>query len=468
MLLALAMLACTPVDDPGGLVDTAEPEDSAAPEDTSSEDTGEPDDTGGDGACEQLTYPDPLSRGATLPIDKPLPHLMDGVLVEDILLLAGQSVDHDGALWAFGVADADAPTLLGRTGFQQLMGICWADDHGWVSYKDGRIARATLGDPAPALEPPRPVGGTVMGIDCDGTRIAWGMGAEGAGYVDDTTDLGPFTAIAGDARDVVLEGDTLWTLGLNRLTAWDISAEPVALGGVDLLGSCHDLAAGPDFLAAACGSQGVALIDRNGTAPTVLGRWFGSGAVRAVAIDGDRVLLAAWTDLLAVDATDPANPTLIGAEPAATAVTAVVPGADGVAWAVDWKQPFGLTVPGGVAPEVRVPGPFTTPGALIHVANDGDAPLCLAEPSEGTLSTDIVAPGAAAVWTLPDTVAEETVTISTDDPDEPLVSLDVGGTDGLTVGDPAPDFLEVDLDGTSWQLSALEGRVIFLGLLDGT
>ncbi|MBM4390399.1 MAG: hypothetical protein FJ090_04705 [Deltaproteobacteria bacterium] len=52
------------------------------------------------------------------------------------------------------------------------------------------------------------------------------------------------------------------------------------------------------------------------------------------------------------------------------------------------------------------------------------------------------------------------------DADEPVLALEVGDLQGFGVGDDAPTFVEVDLDGVTWSLEELAGKVVFLGLLD--
>ena len=54
-----------------------------------------------------------------------------------------------------------------------------------------------------------------------------------------------------------------------------------------------------------------------------------------------------------------------------------------------------------------------------------------------------------------------TLDIASNDPDEPQLAVTVGGNG---VGDPAPDFVEVDTDGVTWELEKLRGEVVWLGL----
>ena len=93
-----------------------------------------------------------------------------------------------------------------------------------------------------------------------------------------------------------------------------------------------------------------------------------------------------------------------------------------------------------------------SPGFDATIHNDGNRALAL---EDGR----VVEPGGRVSWTLPETTG--TVTLGSNDPDEPQLAVTVGGNG---VGDPAPDFVEVDTDGVTWELEKLRGEVVWLGL----
>ena len=178
--------------------------------------------------------------------------------------------------------------------------------------------------------------------------------------------------------------------------------------------------------------------------------------------------VAGWTELLWLDASDPTAPVWLGSEPAESAISAVVSGGADEAFVVDWKHPFVVTGSAQSAPEVRSRDFYAVAGEAVVLSNEGTEDLCLDSPSVGELSSAWLAPGETALWKIPDAVqAGSTVSVKTNDPDELELSLEVGYAEGLSVGELAPDFTESDQAGGIWQLSELQGQVVFLGMLDG-
>lgn len=440
------LLACRP--DPLAVL----PPDSASPADTA--DSAAP--TG------PVDYADPIVRGLTLSLEVSGPELTDAAFTGTHLLLAGQEQTRDGGLWSFDLTDPDAPSLLGRTTTWHIQRLCFDGTDPWGITRGGELMRLSIAADTPTITGTWGVGSEGAGVDCAPGRLAWAVGSGGAA-VADIGSGGPeaIRTISGEVRDVLLEGDRLWALGYERLTAWDIGTDGLSeIGSVALSGTCLDLAAGADWLAVACGSGGVSLVDREHL--SVLGVWSGHASVRAVDVAGDQVLAAAWTDLLSIDAADPTAPWLRGSEPAGSAVMAVAAGEDGRAYVADWSQPFVVTLSPADAPEVRASPPRAVAGGSVRLTNDGPQPLWLGTPSAGTLSAPgPLAPGESATWDIPQEAAD--LTLPTDDPDEQTFSLPLQ-SGKLQVGQPAPDFIESDLEGTVWELAALRGEVVFLGL----
>jgi hypothetical protein len=223
-----------------------------------------------------------------------------------------------------------------------------------------------------------------------------------------------------------------------------------------------DLAESEGMLAVACGSEGVHLVDASG--PTLLGNWSGHVSARSVAVSGSRVAVAGWTEALILDASDPSLPTIVASETASHAAMAVALNGDLLAVA-DWRQSWLASIVGGDAPEVRAREAWATPGGSVLLFNDGPVPLWLGEPDQGTLTTTVLESGKSLSWAIPED-AVDVVRVATDDPDEPTFSLPVGGVAGLSIGDPAPLFIESDLSGAAWSLEALRGEVVFLGMFN--
>ncbi len=456
------LLACTSPEPAASDSESPDPpSDSAsdtAPDSTPPLDTGDtaPDPAGpGD-------WIDPVTVTFDLELEDPA-ELTDGVLTGDWLVLVGQHQQQQGGAWVYDATDRDAPTPVGQTDIWNVQRVCAVDDLLWGTDRNGSLLRLRLGDSgAPTLEQSWSLGTFGEGVACDGERVAWGHGSEGGYYATDT-DLASIQRIDREVRDAWWQGDTLWTLAHGSLTAWTLGDDgPTERSTLALDGVCRDLAADADLLAIACGSTGVHLVDPDPDAPTLLGTWSGYASARSVALSGDRLFVAAWTDLIWLDVADPSAPTLVATEPSRTSIMGVVANTADRVYAVDWGEPFVAALEHTPAPEVRsnVTGVSGQDAVLLH--NEGTAPLWLDLPTAGTLSAQQVEPGAYEVWTPPDPLVP--LELATDDPDELAFTLPLSATEGVQVGDTAPDFAESDLYGDLWELQALRGEVVFLGL----
>jgi len=458
-LLLLFSVSCTT---PPKLPTASELADSGA----SSGDTSDSGDTAVGDTATPVVYTDPIVRGDTMDLEVGGPELTDAVVVGDLLLYAGQEQTRDGGVWAFDVSDPDSPVLTGKTSIWHLQRICWSGTEAWGFTREAELQRIELVDQAPHATDRFDLGLWGGGLDCVDDRVAVALGQGGVRVVQRTGEgpilLDDVATLTQPAADVLFEGDRLWVLGEDSLTAWDLSgAEPESTGSVALNGTCRDLSAGADWLAVACGAGGVALVDRGDGVPTLHSQWSGALSARSVAVQDDHVLVAAWTDLALLDASDPAAVRLRATEPAGSAVMGVVAHGDDRAWVADWSRPFGIRWSREDAPEVRATASVALPGDTVTVVNDGLAELAL-EAVEGTVDQGTVAPGGFALWTLPESGSE--ARLLTNDPDEPELVVSLSAAEGMAPGAEAPRFIETDLDGTTWDLDALAGKVVFVGM----
>lgn len=430
-------------------------------------DSGVAADSGADSAAPVEPFVDPLVRGAEMDLEAGGPELTDAVLVDDLLLYAGQEQTGDGGVWAFDVSDPAAPVLTGRTSIWHLQRICWSGDVAYGLTRQAELQRIAIEDQAPVVTDRFGLGVWGGGLDCVGDRVAVTLGNGGVRVVDvdgpapdGLTDVARITT---PATDALWRGDHLWVLSENKLAAWTVDdSGATERGSVALSGTCRDLSAGSDWLAVACGAGGVALVDPADGTLALLSQWAGALSARSVAVQGDHVLVAAWTDLALLDASDPTQPRLRATEPAGSAVMGVVADGDDRAWVADWSKPFGVTWSRHDAPEARPTARLALPGDTVTVVNDGLADLTLS-PVHGAVDTPVVAPGSFALWTLPDDLADEAV-LETDDPDEPAVSVLISGAEGMQPGAQAPRFIETAVGGETWDLEALAGKVVFVGM----
>lgn len=459
--------------------DTA-PDDSSssdtAPDTSTTGDTAPPEDTGATASDCASGWPDTVAPLAAIPIGEDFPHLSDGLLIgENLLMLAGQAVDFSRSVWTFELSDPAAPALIDSSGGNQLMSICWGGERGFGVQLDGFISTITVdGSGRPALAQLLSTGISAGRIDCDDQVVAWGTGASGGGWAltgELIDSAGPvFQPIPGDVRDALVEGDRLWALGYDALVAYDIDKKARTLtevGRLALAGGCYDLEGGPDWMAASCNSEGVALIDRNGGAPSLLGVWQGYASARSSEVAGDQLLVSAWTDLLVLDVSDPTAPTLVGSQYRENAIAASVYAGDDLIYVIDWKEPYSARLSEGGGPEIRSLYTHATAGDFAFLYNDGTETLCLDAPTGGELVDTVVPAGGYTFWAIPeDAIFGDAFSVTTNDADEPTFTLEVGNVEGLSVGDEAPEFIEPDLDGVIWQLSELKGQIVFLGMME--
>lgn len=458
-------IACTP---PMHIARSPDPEPDSEAVDESPADTHDSTHDSAPPDCEApATWVDGLVPVAQVPISSASPHLADGVLAGETLVLVGRDVRGNGAIWSFAVGDPTLPSALGHDGFDQLMGVCWGGESGYAVGLEGKLFPFTLGASGPELGSATTPGGPGTRLDCDGDHVAFGSADRGGGLAP-MDDPQAFTRFGDDVRDVLLEGARLWSVGYDGLQAWDIAeGQATLVGDLELPGLCTDLAAGDDWIVASCGYGGVHLIDRADGQPRLLSTWQDWTSPRTVAVAGDLVVVSGWSDHVVLDASDPTHPEFAGSEPAPTAASAAVPLTDGHVALVDWKLPTVVQLSAERGPEVRADTEFVRPGQVVRIHNEGSEDLCLEPPNTGTLDRTGLRPGGSAVWAMPQDLTDgTTLVLRSNDADEPELALQVGGLEGLVVGEAAPDFVETDLSGTTWALEDLRGQVVFLGLLD--
>ncbi len=407
-------------------------------------------------------YDDPIVRGGDIPLDVSGPELTDAVTDGEILLLAGQEQSGQGGVWAFDLTDPDAPEPIGQTNTWHIQRVCWSGERAFGMTRDGDLMAVAVNEDGVNLQRTWAMADWGAGVDCDGARVAWGMGSAGGAIAADTDELSGRIDFDGEVTDVLLDADTLFVLASDGLRRATISESGLTFeASVALSGSCRDLALGEDWLAVACGAAGVAILDPESL--ELLGSWSGYASARAVAVTGERVAVAAWTDLLILDVSDPTQPWLRASEPASSAVMAVV--AAERLYVADWRTPFIATLGDALAPEVRSESSTAAAGQILGLANDGPEPLWLGTPAAGELSDPWIEPGGRVTWQLPED-ASGSVEIATDDPDEATFSVPLANPGGLQVGDAAPNFIEQDTDGLTWELASLRGEVVFLATFE--
>jgi len=281
----------------------------------------------------------------------------------------------------------------------------------------------------------------------------------------------------GDASGVGLVGDRAVVASGEALVLWDLSdrGSPVELDRADLPGTGGDVAFDGARVLVGLGAEGVAVFDLAGDALTDRGHYAVQGSTNAVALDGDYAYSASWTGY-EVAWVGEGGPLVLGHEDAEQLAFGIAASGGNVATA-DWFHARTFRHEPGVAgPEIDAPPYvyFTEADAseALTLANGGamDLSVSLTTGSGYALAPDslTLAPGetGVVVVTADGQPAEDTIVLSTNDPDEP--ELEVLATWGQTLlGAEAADF---ELSGFRWpdkstdayRLSDYAGQVVFL------
>jgi len=444
-MLLLAVIACREpeyIDPPGD----RSPSESATPESTA--DSVPP--TAGE-------WSDPIVGLGEMDVVNNGMELTDAALGGDWLYLSGQQQQGQGGLWVVDLADPTAPTQVAQGNFRNMQYVCYDETTAWGISRNNNLMRATVQDSSLQVKSWSVDSGG--DIDCDADHVAWAARTDGV-YImanDGDWNTGEALNLEGDWRGVLLSEDVIWTAGVGEIARWDMDGNLLGEAAVD--GWCQDMQVSDGTLAVACGADGVHLL--NAEDLSLLGTWSGHVSARTVAWDGHRIWLAAWSELLLLDASDPAAVTLIGSEPATSSVMGVVADGEGLAWVADWRNPFTVRRDDVLSPEARVSPSNAVPGDRVSLINDGPETLWFEAPELG-VTPQLLGPGERTAIDIPEDFEYARVPILTDDPDESEVEIEIGSMSGLALGEAAPDFAEYDLEGTLWELQSLRGEVVWL------
>lgn len=288
------------------------------------------------------------------------------------------------------------------------------------------------------------IGGLDGGVACDPSWVVWGRGKRGLFVAaQDQGELEEPRHVDRETVGVLVSGDSLFSVGGALLTEWSLPGlemvRETELGGV-----CRQLSGEAAELLVACGGAGVYRVEQG----EITGHWSGHVSARHVAPGPDgTVLVAGWTELVVLDG----DMEWLGSQATRSATMAVATLDDRIVVA-EWNSPWLGTVPGGPSPEGRVSPAVVGVGSPTAIVNEGNRDLIL---ENGV----VLAPGQRVTWTLPESPG--VVTLGSNDPDEERLAVLVQASG---VGQEAQNFIEQDTEGSTWELQALRGEVIWLGL----
>ncbi len=278
--------------------------------------------------------------------------------------------------------------------------------------------------------------------------------------------------------------------GKGGLAVLDVAdpAAPVLLGHLPTSGPAVDVdfneAAG--LIAVACGSAGVDIFDAGDPgAPVWVGNYDSSGLAISIAIDNGRCYVADWDDVEVIDLSWPASPSQTGFE--VTPVrTMGLAAADDLVYVADWSRfrsyeygepsgaDLGLDVEQVVFPDAPI---GVTVDTTVTVRNTGGADLQVTniETYADQFTVDpplffTLSPGefheVGLHYTRQGSGYEATfLSVQALDPDEPQFNIPIKAHDdpnNLDIGEAAPDFTLMDMDGISHSLSDYLGKVVVL------
>ncbi len=352
----------------------------------------------------------------------------------------------DRGLTIADVSDPTRPVQVASVSGSGWEGMAYADGRLYVTVRDEGVRVLDVTDPASP--------GTVG--EGAGLSAPWELSKPSDGWIyaaDNTLGVVPIDISDPDAL---------------------VIGDPVDLGSAVL----HVTLDG-DHLYAAAGGAGVVVLDLADPArPEPVVTLPTGGSVVMTAVADDLLYGADHTGLVVWDVSDPSAPIPVGREETPQFALGVA-AADDIAWIADWTALEGWAVDRDAgSPEVEISSMTVLLSAdggttEIELANlgGGDLHLLGATTSDDRLAVeataDTLAPGETATLRL--TFAgdgedlDATVCLATDDPDGPLVVLDVGtGSDDPYVGLAAPDFALPGIDGETYRLSEQLGHPVML------
>lgn len=397
-----------------------------------------------------------------------------------------------GGLMGYDVSSPEAPELIGYFPSEGPIGRFYrveviSDEQLFVSHRDFGFGLADVSEPsAPTMFNWNP-GAGMEGMALDG-EVLYIADLFGGLFVFDVSDVTAPVLLDqlswdGATWDLVV-GDGVGYMADNTLgvVPLDLSvpSAPAPADAVGVGSGVQDLALGDGVLFAAAGGGGVVVLDLSDPlAPSELARLDYGGSVQSVALDGQTLWAVNQEDVLAIDVSDPASPLPLGS--VTTAEFAMhVTARDGVAWVGDWSRLSSWTVDTAArqpdielgvselyfreeAEAVRVTVRNTGGGALTLLsAESGDARIGV------RASSATLAPGEAGVLEVGFSGGADLLTalcLVSDDPDQPVSMIELHSGDAgqnPAIGEPAPDFALVGLDGETRRLSEQLGKPVVL------
>ena len=421
--------------------------------------------------------------------------------LQDVELAGNRAYEFGvGGLAIFDISDLNNPTLLGRyePPGHPYNRFYRGAVHGTVAYGGGREDLLAVIDITVALSPflikvHGTPGLSYEGADVHDNYLYAARHSDGIEVLDLADPEDPVTVAEvlslSNAWDVAFAGDHAFVAdgggGLAVLNISDPTA-PIHLGSLPTLGAAVDVDVVGDLAVVANGSAGIEIFDISDPTNVVqVGVANTSGLAITLDVVGDLVYVADWDDVEVFDISNPAAPELVGWENTPVRAMGLAANEEVIVVA-DWSRlrlyRFGPTTRADIDVSVtRIAFGDVPNGATVDttftVRNTGDGILSINEMLEfgdnfviEPPTTFLLDPGESHEVTLSYTQANPGydatfLRIRSNDVDEAQIIFPISADNDpnrLDLGEPAPEFTFLDIDGVWHSLSDYQGRIVVL------
>ncbi len=287
----------------------------------------------------------------------------------------------------------------------------------------------------------------------------------------------------GNPWDLVVSGNHAYvadnTLGLVTLDLSDPRA-PVIVGEAVGRGGLQDVVVANGHAYGAAGSRGVEVFSlADPSQPESVSQVKPGGGIISVAWANDVLWTANQVGVAAIDVRDPSAPITMGSKSTESWAMAVATSTEG-AFLAGWNEValyeanLDQTAPDAQPDLSALYYPEGTEEQVVKLYNLGAAPLNIAglstdvEGAQIQVDALVVSPGESArirvQWLGSGSLSGE-LCIATDDPDAPIQVLQIltsNNDSSVLIGEPAPDFALIGVDGQTHTLSEQLGQPVLL------